>query len=154
VTRGRATVAAGLVAAGTLALDQATKAIVRSEIARGDEIHVLPGVQLVNTRNSGVAFSLFTGGGWVLSVIAVIALIGLIVFFFTHLERRLIWLPTGMLIGGAAGNLIDRAAEGSVTDFIDVPMWPVFNVADIGVTVGMLILLYVLEGPPSRDRRA
>jgi signal peptidase II len=153
VTRSRATVAAALVAAGTLALDQLTKAIVRSQIGRAERVHVLPGVDLVNTRNSGVAFSLFTGGGWVLAVIALIALAGLIAFFLTHLERRLIWLPTGMLIGGAAGNLVDRAAEGSVTDFIDLPLWPVFNVADMGVTIGMLILLYVLEGPPSRDRR-
>jgi signal peptidase II len=153
VTRRRATLAAGAVAVATLALDQLTKAIVRSEIGRTERVDVLPGVDLVNTRNSGVAFSLFTGGGWVLALVAVIALTGLIVFFFTHLERRLIWLPTGMLIGGAAGNLVDRAAEGSVTDFIDLPLWPVFNVADIGVTIGMLILLYVLEGPPSRERR-
>ena len=138
-------------AAGTLAVDQITKALVRSSIERGEKVDVLPGVDLVNTRNSGVAFSLFTGGGWLLAVIAVVALVGLVVFFFTHRDRRLIWLPTGMLIGGAAGNLVDRAAEGSVTDFVDLPLWPVFNVADIGVTFGMLLLLYVLEGPPSRD---
>jgi signal peptidase II len=153
VSPGRATLAAALVAAGTLAIDQITKALVRNSIERGETVDVLPGVDLVNTRNSGVAFSLFTGGGRLLGVIAVVALIGLLIFFFRHLDRPLIWLPTGMLIGGAAGNLIDRAAEGSVTDFIDLPLWPVFNVADIGVTVGMLLLLYVLEGPPSRAHR-
>jgi signal peptidase II len=153
VTPRGATRAAALVAAGTLAIDQVTKALVRSSIERGEKVELVPGVDLVNTRNSGVAFSLFTGGGWLLSAIAVVALLGLVIFFFTHRDRRLIWLPTGMLIGGAAGNLVDRAVEGSVTDFVDLPLWPVFNVADIGVTVGMLILLYVLEGPPSRDRR-
>jgi signal peptidase II len=150
VTRGRATAAAALVAAGTLIADQATKAIVRGSIETGERVHVLPGVDLVNTRNSGVAFSLFAGGGTVLALIAVIALVGVLVFFATHMERRLVWLPTGMLIGGAAGNLIDRTAEGSVTDFIDLPLWPVFNVADMAITFGMLLLLYVLEGPPSR----
>ena len=60
------------------------------------------------------------------------------------------WLPTGLLIGGAAGNLIDRAREGAVTDFVDLPLWPAFNVADAAITIGVLTLLYVLEGPPSR----
>ena len=65
-----------------------------------------------------------------------------------HRDRPLVWLPTGLLIGGAAGNLIDRAREGAVTDFIDCPLWPAFNVADMAITFGVLTLLYVLEGPP------
>jgi signal peptidase II len=65
-----------------------------------------------------------------------------------------VWLPTGLLIGGAVGNLIDRAREGAVTDFVDVSIWPAFNLADTAITIGVLSLLYVLEGPPSRaDRR-
>ena len=62
-------------AAGTLAADQATKAIVRGSIARGERVDVLPGIDLVNTRNTGVAFSLFTGGGRLLAAIAAVALI-------------------------------------------------------------------------------
>jgi signal peptidase II len=61
-----------------------------------------------------------------------------------------VWLPTGLLLGGAAGNLIDRVRDGAVTDFIKLPHWPAFNVADIAITVGVLALLYVLEGPPRR----
>jgi signal peptidase II len=61
-----------------------------------------------------------------------------------------VWLPTGLLIGGAAGNLIDRARQGSVTDFIDPVLWPAFNCADIAITLGVLTMLYVLEGPPRR----
>jgi signal peptidase II len=61
-----------------------------------------------------------------------------------------VWLPTGLLIGGAAGNLLDRVREGAVTDFIDFPAWPAFNVADMAITFGVLTLLYVLEGPPRR----
>jgi signal peptidase II len=60
-----------------------------------------------------------------------------------------------LFVGGAPGNLIDRAHEGAVTDFVDLPLWPAFNVADAAITIGVLTLLYVLEGPPSRgpDRR-
>jgi signal peptidase II len=56
-----------------------------------------------------------------------------------------VWLPTGLLIGGAAGNLIDRIREGSVTDFFDLSWFPAFNVADVAITFGVLTLLYVLE---------
>ena len=111
---------------------------------------MIPGVDLINTRNSGVAFGLFSGGGALVAIVAGLALIALLAFFFTHLARPLVWLPTGLLIGGAAGNLLDRAVEGSVTDFVDLPLWPAFNVADAAITIGVVTLLYVLEGPPSR----
>ncbi len=61
-------------------------------------------------------------------------------------DRRLLWLPTGMLVGGALGNLIDRIANGSVTDFIKLPHWPAFNVADMSITFGVIVLVFVLEG--------
>ena len=78
-------------------------------------------------------------------IIAFIALGALVAFFFTHLHKPLVWLPTGLLLGGAAGNLIDRIRSGAVTDFIKFPHWPAFNVADICVTLGVLSLIYVLE---------
>jgi signal peptidase II len=78
-------------------------------------------------------------------VIAVVALGALLAFFLTHLRRRLVWLPTGLLLGGAAGNLIDRLREGAVTDFIKLPHWPAFNLADTCITIGVLVLVYVLE---------
>jgi signal peptidase II len=57
----------------------------------------------------------------------------------------LLWLPVGMLVGGAAGNLIDRAREGAVVDFIDPVRWPAFNLADSCIVVGVLLLLWVAE---------
>ena len=60
-------------------------------------------------------------------------------------------MSTGLLIGGALGNLIDRLAHGAVTDFIKLPAWPAFNVADMAITFGVLALLWVLEGPRHRD---
>jgi signal peptidase II len=60
-------------------------------------------------------------------------------------------LPTGLLVGGALGNLIDRLVHGAVTDFVKLPLWPAFNVADMAITFGVLALLWVLEGPRRRD---
>ncbi|HEY6887773.1 MAG TPA: signal peptidase II [Solirubrobacter sp.] len=134
-----------LVAAAVVVADQVAKAIVRSEISRFDEHELFLGIKLINTRNTGVAFSMFSGGGPLVVIIAFIALGALVAFFFTHLHKPLVWLPTGLLLGGAAGNLIDRIRAGAVTDFIKFPHWPAFNVADICVTLGVLSLIYVLE---------
>ena len=144
---------AALVAVAVVTADQAVKALVRTTIERGEEIDLFLGIQLVNVRNRGIAFGLFSGGGVLLVLFALAALAALLVFFARHRDRPLVWLPTGLLIGGATGNLIDRAREGAVTDFIDLPAWPAFNVADMAITFGVLTLLYVLEGPPRRGRR-
>jgi signal peptidase II len=139
---------AALVAAATVAADQAVKALVRSSIERGDRVDLILGIDLVNVRNRGIAFGMFSGGGILLVLFAVAALIVLLVFFVRHRDRPLVWLPTGLLIGGATGNLIDRTREGAVTDWFDLPYWPAFNLADVAITFGVLTLLYVLEGPP------
>jgi signal peptidase II len=125
--------------------DQVAKAIVRAEISRFEEHDVVLGIKLINTRNTGVAFSMFSGGGPLVVIIAFVALGALVAFFVTHLQRRLVWLPTGLLLGGAAGNLIDRVRAGAVTDFIKLPHWPAFNLADASITVGVVALVYVLE---------
>ncbi len=145
-----ATGRAALVAVVTIALDQVVKALVRSGIGLGGQVDVIPGIHLVHVRNSGVAFGFFAGGGGLLVVVAVLALAALLAFFVTHIGRPLAWLPTGLLIGGAAGNLVDRLRDGAVTDFVKLPHWPAFNVADMAITVGVLVLVYLLEGPPRR----
>jgi signal peptidase II len=137
---------AALVAAVVVILDQVTKALVSANIAIGDHHKFLPGVTLVHDRNTGVAFTLFAGGGALVLVVTFAALALLIGYFAMHPGRTLLWLPTGMLVGGAVGNLIDRIARGGVTDFIKLPHWPAFNVADMSITFGVLTLLWVLEG--------
>jgi signal peptidase II len=139
---------AALVAAATVVADQAVKALVRATIERGDRVDLILGIHIVNVRNRGIAFGMFSGGGILLVLFAVAALVALLVFFVRHRDRPLVWLPTGLLIGGATGNLIDRTREGAVTDFLDLPLWPAFNVADVAITFGVLSLLYVLEGSP------
>jgi signal peptidase II len=144
---------AAAVALSTVAADQAVKALVRATIDRGEAVDLVLGIELVNVRNRGIAFGLFAGGGALLVIFALAALTALLVFFARHRDRPLVWLPTGLLIGGALGNLIDRTLDGAVTDFADLPLWPAFNLADVAITFGVLTLLYVLEGPPRHGRR-
>lgn len=144
---------AAAVALTTVAADQAVKALVRATIERGEEVELPLGIQLVNVRNRGIAFGLFADGGALLVIFALAALAALLVFFARHRDRPLVWLPTGLLIGGALGNLIDRTRDGAVTDFVDLPLWPAFNLADVAITFGVLTLLYVLEGPPRHGQR-
>ena len=139
------------VAVVVVVLDQVTKSLVRSNIDLGDKEKFLPGVTLVHDRNTGVAFTLFSGGGTLVLVFTLAALALLIGYFARRPERPLLWLPTGMLVGGAIGNLIDRISSGGVTDFIKLPHWPAFNVADMSITFGVLTLLWVLEGPRAKE---
>jgi signal peptidase II len=142
-----------VVLALVVAADQATKALVRGDLRVGEQDPVLPAVTLVHVRNTGVAFGAFSGGGLVVVALVAGALAALLFYFVTHVERRLVWLPTGLLLGGSLGNIIDRVHDGAVTDFIKVPHWPAFNVADVAITLGVLTLLWVIEQGGDEDRR-
>jgi len=144
VTRRAAWTRALAVAAAVLALDQVSKAVVRATIGRGETVEVLPFLDLVNTRNDGIAFGAL-GGSWLVTILVVCAMAGIVLVFNAHATRRLAWLSTGLLLGGALGNVVDRVVEGSVTDFVKLPHWPQFNVADIAITFGVLSLFLVLD---------
>ena len=146
-------VRAGLVVIVVLLLDQLSKHLVRQSIVPGEERKVLPGIQFVNTRNHGVAFGFLPGDQTLVTIVIGVALLALLVYFALHATRPLIWLPTGMLVGGALGNVLDRIREGSVTDFVKLPLgWPPFNLADTSITLGVLVLLFVLETPRKDPR--
>lgn len=142
--RGRWAAAAAVVAL-VLALDQGTKALVRSSIVPGQQNDVLGPLSFVNVHNRGVAFGFLSGGGALVLVVVLAALALLLVYFARHADRPLLWAPTGLVLGGALGNLIDRIHQGYVTDFIRFPHWPAFNVADIAITCGVVALVLVLE---------
>jgi signal peptidase II len=139
---------AALVLVVVLALDQLTKRLVSHSIALGERIAVLPGIHLVHTRNHGVAFGLEADHGTLVAILVGLALLGLLVYFATHASRPLIWLATGLLLGGALGNLLDRIRTGSVLDFIQLPFgWPPFNLADASIVLGVALLLFAIEAP-------
>jgi signal peptidase II len=147
--------AAALATAGlVVALDQATKQLAITRIDRGEEVEVFFGLALTNARNTGVAFGAFEGGGAVVAVLIALALALLVGYFAVHRDRPWLWLPVGLLLGGALGNLADRARDGAVIDFIDPVAWPAFNVADSCIVIGVLALLYVVEGRERRKRSA
>jgi signal peptidase II len=140
---------AALVLVLVLALDQLTKRLVQHSIVPGEQVRFLPGIQLVHTRNHGVAFGLEAGNQILVTILVGVALLGLLVYFATHTTSRpLIWLPTGLLLGGALGNLLDRIRSGSVVDFVQLPLgWPPFNLADASIVLGVALLLYAIESP-------
>ena len=147
--------AAALLTAGVVVVvDQASKQIADRNIVRGDAVDVFPGLQVVNARNTGVAFGALEGGGALLAVLIGISLALLLGYFALHRDQPWLWLPVGLLFGGALGNLADRAREGAVIDFIDPVAWPAFNLADACIVVGVFALLYVVEGRPRRNRAA
>jgi signal peptidase II len=138
--------------AAIVGLDQLTKRTVAAGIAPGREQSLLPGVHLVHVHNTGVAFGFLSGGGTVVLACTLVALAVLVFYFVRHPVRRGLWVPTGLLIGGAVGNLIDRLLHGSVTDFIKLPHWPAFNIADMAITFGVVALVFVLERGAGKSR--
>ncbi|HEX5308303.1 MAG TPA: signal peptidase II [Solirubrobacteraceae bacterium] len=133
-------------AAVVVLVDQLSKAAVRSAIVPGQTRSLLPGLQLVNTRNRGIAFGFLPGRHWAITALIALALLVLLAYFARHATRPLIWLPTGMLVGGALGNVLDRIRAGSVTDFVKLPLgWPPFNLADAAITIGVLLLALAVE---------
>jgi signal peptidase II len=154
MTSSRQSIArAALLLAVIVAVDQITKALVRGSVAVGDENAVFPGVQIVHVLNRGVAFGALSGKPIVM-VVVLLALTGLVIWFALHSRRAYVWIPTGMLLGGAIGNIIDRVHAGAVTDFIKIPLWPAFNVADMSIVFGVIALLWVLERRDAADEPA
>ena len=141
-----------------VAVDQATKQIVENRLLPGEDVDVLGPLNLTNVHNDGVAFGLAGGGGDGILLLT-FAAIGLLGVMFSRLaDRPAMWVAAGLVAGGALGNLADRVRIDAVTDFIDLPAWPAFNVADISITLGVgllaLLLLREAEAPAPGDEHA
>jgi signal peptidase II len=151
--RGRAAVsrawARALAVAGiVVALDQATKQIAVRNVAPGDPVDVIFGFKISNVRNDGIAFGLLNGAGDALVLALTIgALSMLVAYFATHATRPDLWLATGLVVGGALGNLADRIRIGAAIDFLDPPLWPAFNLADIAIVAGVGLFVAMLLAP-------
>jgi signal peptidase II len=129
-------------------LDQAAKALVEAHLMPGQDVEILGPVELTLSHNSGVAFGLAAGGGLRLVLLTALAL-GFVGYVFSRdPTRRWMWVAAGLLAGGALGNLADRIRADAVTDYIQIGSWPAFNLADIAVTAGVLLLAlsYLWDG--------
>ncbi len=149
-SRTRAWGAAGALCALVVILDQATKAAIEANLVPGEKVEVLGPLALTLAHNDGVAFGLASGGGAVLVALTIVALIFVGILFARNPTRPGMWAAIGLLTGGALGNLIDRVRTGEVTDYLDVLSWPPFNLADVAITLGVLVLAlsYLAEGEP------
>src|SRR3954449_9362187 len=144
--RGRGWALALATAGVVVAVDQLTKAWVLATVAPHERRNVFFGIDITRVRNTGVAFGALSGRGTLVLVAVGAAMAGLLVYFARNIGKPALWLPVGMVVGGAFGNLADRARIQGVTDFIDPVLWPAFNVADVCIVVGVLGVLYLAEG--------
>jgi signal peptidase II len=138
-----------------VAIDQGSKALATSLVARGDREEVLPFLAFQNTRNRGIAFGLAGDVSALLIAAMLVGLLALLVFLASRATNgTALWLAAGLLVGGALGNLADRVRDGAVTDFIDLPLWPTFNLADLAIVAGVLLLVLAVDERAGPDDAA
>jgi signal peptidase II len=145
------------VALAALLADQLTKQIVVRQLEFGESIDVIGPLSIHHVRNSGIAFGLFSTWASAVTILTALAVFWMVGFFARAGARHPV-LPValGLLIGGSAGNLVDRLRLGHVTDFLDLSYWPAFNLADMFIVVGVAILLAAIvsaERQPKLGRR-
>ncbi len=137
-----------LIAAVVFAADQVSKLWIRNNLALRETITPISAIgswfRIIHWKNTGIAFGLFQGNGWILTVIGIVIVIGIILFSSQVINGPLFWrVAMAMELGGALGNLADRLnpALGYVVDFIWVGNFPVFNLADAAIVIGAVILV-------------
>jgi signal peptidase II len=139
----RAWCLAGALCGIVLLLDQAAKAAIEAHLVVGEYVKVLGPLELTLSHNTGVAFGLAGGAGVKLVLVTALAL-GVIGYLFARNPLRPgMWVAVGLLAGGALGNLVDRLRHDAVTDFIAVGSWPPFNLADVSITLGVILLVFL-----------
>ncbi|MFL5874031.1 MAG: signal peptidase II [Solirubrobacterales bacterium] len=141
--KARPWILAGVLCVLVLAADQVAKAVIEDRLVPGEYIGVLGPLELTLSHNRGVAFGL-AGGAGIGLVLVTVAALGLVVYLFARDPGRSgMWVASGLVAGGALGNLADRAFAGEVTDFIAVGSWPPFNLADVAITCGVVLLAWI-----------
>lgn len=148
--RGRIAIRAGdgwflLLALLVAAADQLTKWVIVQTVERGDSIPATGLFRIVYYTNSGAAFGLFQGAGPLLAATSVVGMAAILLYLFNPgFANRLMRVGLALMLGGAVGNLVDRARTGEVVDFIKVPNWPAFNLADTSISVGVVLLIWTM----------
>jgi len=133
-------------------LDRLTKSLVNAQIPFGTELSVIDHVVgITNVRNSGAAFGVAPAGATLFLVASVLVAIGLVVYVARNPITDWTSLVLGLILGGTLGNGYDRIFHGTVTDFINFHFWPVFNVADASISIGVVLMIagYLLRRSPA-----
>jgi len=135
-----------VIALAVVGLDQLTKYLVRANMELGQSTPSEGLFRLTYTTNTGGAFGILANQAFLLAIVAVIGIAVFLVYLrYIPLQSTLLKVGLGLDLGGAVGNLVDRLRlEGKVTDFIDIGAWPVFNVADMSIVVGTILIAYYL----------
>jgi signal peptidase II len=131
-------------------LDRITKSIVAAQVAYGTEVPVLGHlVGITNVRNSGAAFGFAPAGATFFLLASIAVAIGLVVYVARNPGTPWNDAILGLILGGTVGNGFDRVAYGTVTDFVNFHFWPVFNLADSAISIGVVLLIatYLLRKP-------
>ena len=143
--RGSRELAFFLPAIGVLVADQLSKAWVRQNLALGEAEPLFGPLRLTHVSNAGGVFGLTANPAFLALLNAAVLIF--VLFYYRRLSSLALRADLGLVLGGGMGNLLDRLRMGYVTDFMDIRVWPVFNVADSAVVVGSVIVLYlVLRG--------
>jgi signal peptidase II len=133
---------AGALCGVVVLADQASKAAIEANLVPGQDVDLIGPLQLTSAHNTGIAFGLAAGSGAGVIVLTLAALALLVALFARHPDRPGMWVATGLMVGGALGNLADRVRTDAVTDFIDFSAWPPFNLADAAITIGVATLAW------------
>ena len=135
-----------LMSIAVIFLDQMVKRLIMSDMTLGMSIPVLPGIfHITYIQNPGAAFGILAEQRWLFIAVGFL-FVGAAVSFYRRLRFESRWMQCGtaLLLGGAVGNLIDRIRWGEVVDFLDFRIWPVFNIADISIVIGVGCMMYAL----------
>ena len=127
-----------------IAADQGSKWLVRSTMTLGESWPIVPSVlHLTYIENPGAAFGILSGNATLLLLVTAVILVALICFFYRSRQKHVtLEIGTALVVSGAIGNALDRMQKGTVTDMFDLRIWPIFNVADIAVCIGFVLLAY------------
>lgn len=149
VSRGAGLLAALFIAGAVFVADQILKRIVESSMTLHESIPVVEGVlHLTYIENFGGAFGLLAGSQIILMLGSAVALAVVAWMLLSQPPTRTMTGGGGLVIGGAAGNLLDRVASGGVTDYLDLRVWPIFNLADVAIVCGVALLVLGTLFPP------
>jgi signal peptidase II len=142
----------GLLAIAVFILDRVTKSLVEARVPFGTEVPVIGHlVGITNVHNSGAAFGLVPALAGLFLIASAAVAIGLVVYVARTSVNLWTGAVLGLILGGTIGNGFDRLVFGTVTDFVNVHFWPVFNVADSAISIGVVALIatYLLRKPSS-----